>query len=91
MHLDMCFPREIAEAKKNNTPVVIVGGTVEYHGPQCSYGCDTLIAQGLVEKLAEKKDLPSATVLPAMLWVMPPAVPCMWKRMLLKNMLTMYL
>ena len=57
MHLDMCFPREIAEAKKNHTPVVIVGGTVEYHGPQCSYGCDTLIAQGLVEKLAERKEL----------------------------------
>ncbi len=57
MHLDMCFPREIENAKKNNTPVVIVGGTVEYHGPQCSYGCDTLVAQGLVEKLAERKDI----------------------------------
>jgi hypothetical protein len=57
MYLDMCFPREIADAKKNNTPVVIVGGTVEYHGPQCSYGCDTLIAEGLVKKLAEKKDI----------------------------------
>jgi len=57
MYLDMCFPREIADAKANNTPVVIVGGTVEYHGPQCSYGCDTLIAQGLVEKLAQKKDI----------------------------------
>lgn len=57
MDLNMCFPREISEAKKNNTPVVIVGGTVEYHGPQCSYGCDTLVAQGLVEKLAKKKDM----------------------------------
>lgn len=57
MHLDMCFPREIENAKKKNTPVVIVGGTVEYHGPQCSYGCDTLVAQGLVEKLAERKDI----------------------------------
>lgn len=57
MKLDMCFPREIENAKKNNTPVVIVGGTVEYHGPHCSYGCDTLVAQGLVEKLAEKKDI----------------------------------
>ena len=56
MLLDMCFPREVENAQKNNTPVVIVGGTVEYHGPQCSYGCDTLIAQGLVEKLAEKKE-----------------------------------
>ncbi len=57
MHLDKIFPREIENAKENRTPVVIVGGTVEYHGPQCSYGCDTLIAQGLVEKLAEKRDI----------------------------------
>ncbi len=57
MYLDKCFPREIAEAKQKNTPVVIVGGTVEYHGPQCAYGCDTLVAQGLVEKLAERKEI----------------------------------
>ena len=57
MLLDFCFPREIENAKKNNTPVVIVGGTVEYHGPQCSYGCDTLVAVGLVKKLAETKDI----------------------------------
>ena len=57
MHLDKCFPKEINAAKENRTPVVIVGGTVEYHGPHCSYGCDTLIAQGLVEKLAQKKDI----------------------------------
>ena len=57
MHLDKCFPKEINAAKEKHTPVVIVGGTVEYHGPHCSYGCDTLIAQGLVEKLAERKDI----------------------------------
>lgn len=57
MYLDKIFPRETTEAKKNNTPLVIVGGTVEYHGAHCSYGCDTLVAQGLLEKLAEKKDL----------------------------------
>lgn len=57
MLLDKCFPREIENAKENRTPVVIVGGTVEYHGPQCAYGCDTLVAEGLVKKLAEKKDI----------------------------------
>ena len=57
MYLDLCFPREIEAAKEKHTPVVIVGGTVEYHGPHCAYGCDTLIAQGLVEKLSEKKDI----------------------------------
>lgn len=57
MYLDKCFPREIENAQKNHTPVVIVGGTVEYHGPHCAYGCDTLVAQGLIEKLAERKEL----------------------------------
>ena len=57
MYLDTSFPREIDKVKKNNIPVVIVGGTVEYHGPQCSYGCDTLVAQGLVEKLSERKEI----------------------------------
>ena len=68
MHLDFCFPRETTHAKENNTPVVIVGGTVEYHGPHCSYGCDTLVAQGLVEKLAERKEIiiaPSISYSPA--------------------------
>lgn len=68
MHLDFCFPRETTAAKENNTPVVIVGGTVEYHGPHCSYGCDTLVAQGLVEKLAERKEIiiaPSISYSPA--------------------------
>lgn len=57
MFLDKCFPRELENAKKNNTPVVIAGGTVEYHGPHCSYGCDSLVAEGLLERLAERKDI----------------------------------
>lgn len=55
--LNTSFPRELEEAKKNRTPVVIVGGTVEYHGPHCAFGCDTLVARGLLEKLAERKDI----------------------------------
>lgn len=57
MFLDKCFPKELENAKKNNTPVVIAGGTVEYHGPHCSYGCDSLVAEGLLERLAERKDI----------------------------------
>ena len=57
MFLDKIFPREVARAQKENMPLVIAGGTVEYHGPQCSYGCDTLVAQGLIEKLAKKKEM----------------------------------
>lgn len=57
MILDKSFPREVKYVQDNNLPLVIAGGTVEYHGPHCSYGCDTLVAQGLIEKLAERKEI----------------------------------
>ena len=57
MILDKVFPREVQYVQEKNIPLVIVGGTVEYHGAHCSYGCDTLVAEGLVKKLAEKKEL----------------------------------
>ena len=57
MYLDHCFPRETKYVQDKNIPLVIVGGTVEYHGPHCSYGCDTLVAEGLVKKVAEKKEI----------------------------------
>ena len=56
LRLERSFPREVEYVKKNNIPLVIAGGTVEYHGPQCSYGCDSLVAEGLIEKLAEEKE-----------------------------------
>ena len=57
MILDHSFPKERDYVQKNNIPLVICGGTVEYHGPHCSYGCDTLVAEGLVKKLMEKKEI----------------------------------
>ena len=57
MYLNMSFPKELDYVKRNNIPVVIAGGTVEYHGPHCSYGCDTLVAEGLIKKLAERKEI----------------------------------
>ena len=57
MLLDNSFPRETGYVKDNNIPLVIVGGTVEYHGAHCSYGCDTLIAEGLVKRVAERKEI----------------------------------
>lgn len=60
MILDHSFPRETDYVKKNNIPLVIVGGTVEYHGAHCSYGCDTLVAEGLIKKLAEEKEIMQA-------------------------------
>ena len=57
MELNMSFPKELNRVKENRIPAVLVGGTVEYHGPHCSYGCDTLVAEGLIKKLAERKEL----------------------------------
>lgn len=51
------FPREVADAQARNLPLVLVGGTVEYHGAHVAYGCDTLIAEKLIEKLAERKEI----------------------------------
>lgn len=57
MEYNMSFPKELKYVNENRVPTVICAGTVEYHGPHCSYGCDTLIAEGLVKKLAEKKEI----------------------------------
>lgn len=64
MKLGYCFPREIEDAKKRRIPLVIPAGTVEYHGPHCAYGCDTLIVEGLLERLSRSRPLVIA--------------PCLW-------------
>lgn len=56
MKLGYSFPKEIEAAKARRTPLVIPG-TVEYHGPHCAYGCDTLIVEGLLERLSRSRDL----------------------------------
>ncbi|MBR1867156.1 MAG: creatininase family protein [Clostridia bacterium] len=57
MELNHSFPRETAFVKEKNIPLVIAGGTVEYHGAHCSYGCDTLVVEGLLNKLSQKKEI----------------------------------
>ena len=57
MELAKCMPRELDDAKARRVPLVIAGGTVEYHGPHCAYGCDGTIAEELLNALAEKKEL----------------------------------
>ena len=64
MYLDYSFPKELKNAQEKRTPLVIVGGTVEYHGPHCSYGCDTLVAEGLVKLLAKEKEMMIAPTIP---------------------------
>ena len=57
MILDHSFPRERDYVQEKRIPLVIPAGTVEYHGPHCSYGCDTLVAEGLIKRLMEKKEI----------------------------------
>ena len=51
------LPREVRDAQQRNVPLVMAGGTVEFHGSHCAYGCDTLIVEGLLERLGREKEL----------------------------------
>ena len=55
---DMAFayPKEMEIAKQERWPILIPVGTMEYHSTICPYGCDALVAQGLVRDIAERMD-----------------------------------
>lgn len=55
------YPKEVENAKKLNLPVLLPVGTMEYHSTHCPFGCDTMVAQGVAEKVAEQVD---ALILP---------------------------
>lgn len=57
MILDHSFPKEVERVQRERIPLVIPAGTVEYHGPHCSYGCDTLVAEGLIKELMKTKEI----------------------------------
>ncbi|MBQ2931463.1 MAG: creatininase family protein [Clostridia bacterium] len=50
------YPRELEKAKSERWPILIPVGTMEYHSAHCPFGCDTLVAMGKAEKIAEKID-----------------------------------
>ena len=60
MELALAPFADIEEAKRLKIPLIIPVGTMEYHGPHCSLGCDTQIAEGLIKRLAQKKRIISA-------------------------------
>ena len=55
------YPKELERAKAEHWPVLLPIGTMEYHSVHCPYGCDTLIAAGITDAIAQKID---AVVLP---------------------------
>lgn len=57
MKMEFAFEREAERAKKEHWPLIIPVGTMEYHGPHCAFGCDTLIVTGLLERLEKMRDI----------------------------------
>lgn len=55
-YMNTAYPMEVEKAKKENWPLFIPIGTMEYHSTHCPYGCDGLVAQGVAEKIAQKID-----------------------------------
>jgi len=57
MRYEMMFPQQLKDAYEKRLPLLLPIGTIEYHGPHCSYGCDGLIARGLAERLEQEQPL----------------------------------
>ena len=48
------YPAEVERAKKEEWPILIPVGTMEYHSHHCPFGCDSLVAEGLADRLANE-------------------------------------
>ncbi|MGI6335946.1 MAG: creatininase family protein [Clostridiales bacterium] len=57
MRLEYLMSGDLPRIKEKKIPIVIPIGTIEYHGPHCALGCDTLVCQGVLEKLEAKKEI----------------------------------
>lgn len=58
MRIDMAYsyPKEVESVKKEQRAVLLPVGTMEYHSTHCPFGCDTMVAQGVCERVAEQVD-----------------------------------
>ena len=59
--MELSYPREVDEAKREAKAVLLPIGTMEWHSEHCPYGCDTLTAYGVAERVAREVD---AMILP---------------------------
>lgn len=57
MNLIDMFHREIQEAKARRVPLCVPIGTMEYHAEHASYGCDTMVITGVLERLAARREI----------------------------------
>lgn len=57
MKLLFSFLEDLEKAKKENWPLIIPAGNIEYHGPHCVYGCDVLIVEGIARELEKEENI----------------------------------
>lgn len=57
MYLKEMRPYQLADAVARNLPLLVPAGCIEYHGPHMALGNDTLIAEELCKRLAERVDV----------------------------------
>jgi len=51
MHLHLMRPDQIKEAVRDNVPVILAAGVIEYHGPHLPIGTDFIVPAGIAERL----------------------------------------
>ena len=56
VNFETAYPAEVERAKKEQWPVLLPIGTLEYHSTHCPYGCDGLVSVGIANELAKKTD-----------------------------------
>ena len=55
-HMHTSYPLEVERAKREHWPVLLPVGTMEYHSHHCPFGTDTLVAMGIAEEIAKRRD-----------------------------------
>lgn len=75
MQLTMMRPEQIQDAVRRNLPVLLVAGSMEYHGPHLPVGTDFLIPQAVcrgIEARVECVVAPPLPFAPTMAWAAGP-------------------
>jgi creatinine amidohydrolase len=57
MKFEYMLGGQVRRAVKNNLPLVIPAGTIEYHGEHLAVGCDTLVVLKILELLEKRMPL----------------------------------
>jgi len=67
MKLHQLLPHQLKKSVDDRSPLLVPVGCVEYHGPHMALGCDTLLVEELLDRVAQR--VPSVVAPP--LWYGP--------------------